>query len=213
MQEKTDIAFTFEEIRERRKVVRLDFQIITQTKNSLEVSNTLENSLQAELKTKLYLNDNQIKTVLKQFDEEHIKRNMIYTLQQKNIKNLTGYFMKALELDYGQSLVLQKEQKEKTQQQAYKQREEEEKQAQIKSEQDKAKKQRIQEFIDSREEEVIRLIPSFIEANSFILKNTALDLENTEEILAIIKGQNKELSHIKSLFMGYITKTVLGSQK
>ena len=69
---------------------------------------------------------------------------------------------------------------------------------------------KIQEFIDSREEEVIALIPSFIKANAFILQNTKLDLENQDEILEIIKGHRKEYSHIKSLFVGYVSKRVLG---
>ena len=71
------------------------------------------------------------------------------------------------------------------------------------------KKQKIQKFIDSREEEVKELIPSFIKSNSFILQNTGLDLENTDELLVIIKGQRKEFNHIKSLFMGFIAKRVL----
>jgi plasmid replication initiation protein len=104
LEEKTDISFEFTEIRERRKVVRLDFKIISQYQNTQEqketVSNSSENSLESTLKTKLLLNTKQIETVLKQFDTAHIERNIAYTLKQKNIKNITGYFMKALELDY-----------------------------------------------------------------------------------------------------------------
>lgn len=213
LQEKTDLAFTFEEIRERRRVVRLDFKIISQQKGTLEVSNTLENSLSTDLKSKLYLNDTQIKTVLKQFDEEYIKRNMTYTLHQKNIKNLAGYFMKALELDYGQAYVIQQDQKAKVEEKAKNHQIQLQKEEQEKAQQEKVKKEKIQDFIDSREEEVKELIPKFIKANSFILQNTGIDLENTEEILTIIKGEKKELNHIKSLFMGFIAKVVLGSQK
>lgn len=75
------------------------------------------------------------------------------------------------------------------------------------------KKQKIQEFIDNREEEVKELIPSFIKSNTFILQNTGLDLENTDELLAIIKGQRKEFNHIKSLFMGFIAKKVMGKEE
>ncbi len=71
------------------------------------------------------------------------------------------------------------------------------------------KKQKIQEFIDNKEEEVKELIPSFVKSNTFILQNTGLDLENIDELLAIIKGQRKEFKHIKSLFMGFIAKRVL----
>ena len=169
--------------------------------------------MEALLKTKLYLNDRQIKTVCKQFDEEYIKRNITYTLNQKNIKNLAGYFMKALELDYGQTLLLKQEEKAKHQEQANQKLQKEQKEKEVKVEQERVKKQQIQEFIDNREEEVKELIPNFIKANSFILQNTGLDLENTEELLAIIKGHRKEFNHIKSLFMGFIAKVVLGSQK
>ena len=104
LKEKTDISFSFEEIRERRRVVRLEFKIISQHSQIKEpiqtVSNSSKNSLNVDLQTKLLLTPTQIKTVLKQFDEEYIKRNMTYTLQQRNIKNITGYFMKALEQDF-----------------------------------------------------------------------------------------------------------------
>ena len=213
LEEKTDIAFEFEEFRERRKVVRLDFKIISQQKESLEVSNSSENSLKALLKTKLYLNDRQIKTVFEQFDEEYIKRNITYTLNQKNIKNLAGYFMKALELDYGQTLFIQQEQKSKHQKQATQKLQEEQKEKEIKIEEEKVKKLKIEEFITNREEEVIELLPQFIEANSFILKRTKINLDSQDELLSIIKGENKEFNHIKSLFMGFIAKVVLGSQK
>ena len=213
IEEKTDISFTFSEQKEGRKVVWIKFKIQAKVKASKTVLLEEENSLEALLKTKLYLNNRQIKTVCKQFDEEYIKRNITYTLNQKNIKNLAGYFMKALELDYGQTLLLQQEEKAKHQEQANQKLQKEQKEKEVKAEQERVKKQQIQEFIDNREEEVKELIPNFIKANSFILQNTGLDLENTEELLAIIKGQRKEFNHIKSLFMGFIAKVVLGSQK
>jgi len=217
LKEKTDIVFEFTEFRERRKVVRLDFKIISQHKEIIEplqtVSNSSKNSLATELQTKLLLTPTQVKTVLKQFDDEYIQRNMTYTLQQKNIKNLAGYFMKALELDYGQSLLLQQEQKAKAKSQALQEELTEKKSEEEKAKNNLLKKQKIQEFIDNREEEVKELLPSFIKSNTFILQNTGLDLENIDELLAIIKGQRKEFNHIKSLFMGFIAKVVFGSQK
>ena len=68
-------------------------------------------------------------------------------------------------------------------------------------------------FYNSREAEIKELIPSFVKSNSFILQNTGLDLENTEELLAIIKGQKKEFNHIKSLFMGFVSKRVLAGEE
>ena len=80
LQEKTDIAFSFEEIRERRRVVRLDFKIISQHNQTQDiiqtvepvktVSNSSENSLEILLQTKLLLNATQVKTVFKQFDDD-----------------------------------------------------------------------------------------------------------------------------------------------
>jgi len=216
LQEKTDISFEFTEIRERRKVVRLEFKIISQHKSSQEIKETVpnssENSLESILKTKLLLNTKQIETVLKQFTKEHIERNITYTLQQRNIKNLAGYFMKALELDYGQSLLLQEEQKNQAKEQQKAKELEAQKLQVQKAQAEQEKKSKIQDFIDNREAEVKELIPSFVKANSFILQNTGLDLENTEELLAIIKGKKKEFNHIKSLFMGFIAKVVLGSK-
>jgi len=90
LKEKTDISFEFEEIRERRRVVRLDFKIISQKEKILKSSNSSEqpNSLEEQLQTKLFLSTPQIKTVLQQFSKEQIKRNIDYVLNQKNIKNI-----------------------------------------------------------------------------------------------------------------------------
>jgi SepF-like predicted cell division protein (DUF552 family) len=117
--------------------------------------------------------------------------------------------MKALELDYGQSLLLQEEQKNQAKEKQKAQELQAQKEQEQKAKAEQEKKSKIQEFIDSREAEVKELIPSFIKANSFILQNTGLDLEDTEELLAIIKGQKKEFNHIKSLFMGFVAKKVL----
>ena len=100
LQEKTDISFEFTETRERRKVVKLEFRILSQHSKTQEPKETVSNSLEATLKTKLLLNTKQIQTVSKQFSKEHIERNITYTLKQRNIKNLAGYFMKALEQDF-----------------------------------------------------------------------------------------------------------------
>lgn len=209
IEEKTDISFSYQEKKEGRQLVGFSFKIQAKLKESQTVSNSSQNSLSTDLQTKLLLTPTQIKTVLKQFDEEYIKRNMTYTLQQKNIKNITGYFMKALEQDFWQSLLVQEEQKNKAKSQAHQQALAQKKAEEEKAQKEQMKKQKIQKFIDSREEEVKELIPSFIKSNSFILQNTGLDLENTDELLVIIKGQRKEFNHIKSLFMGFIAKRVL----
>lgn len=213
LKEKTDIAFEFTEFREKRKVVKLEFKIISQNRELWEiektVSNSSKNSLEAVLKTKLLLNDNQIKTVLKQFSKEYLERNINYTLKQKNIKNIAGYFMKALEQDFWQTILIKEEQSKKAILKAEQEELEQKRAEEERLKKDQIKRQKIQEFIDNREEEVKELIPSFIQANSFILRNTNIDLENYDEILSIIKWEKKEFKHIKSLFMGFIAKRVL----
>lgn len=44
LQEKTDITFDFEEIRERRKVVRIDFKILSQHKQDPKALKTVSNT-------------------------------------------------------------------------------------------------------------------------------------------------------------------------
>lgn len=214
LKEKTDISFEFEEIRESRKVVRLDFKIITQHKKSLVVSNSLNsnNTLTEQLKTKIFLSDTQIKTVLKQFETVQIERNIDYVLAQKNIKNLAWYFMKSLELDYGQTLFLQEEQKAKERELSNIKIKQQESQEQLNIELEKTKKKQLEQFINSRETEVLELLPSFIEYNKFLLQQSKIDLEDTEELLKIIKWDNREVKGIRSLFMGFISKTVLNDK-
>ena len=219
--QKTDISFSYKEKKEGRKLVWISFKILSQHKQESKALKTVSktsqtvwaNSLETVLATKIFLSPIQIKTVLRQFDTEYLQRNITYTLKQKNIKNIAGYFMKALEQDFWQSLVLKEEQKSKAQKLAQaKQKEEElQKQQNIKAEQEK--KVKIQEFIDSREEEVKKLIPQFITSNSFLLQNLGFNLDNQDELLAIIKWEKEDFNHLKSLFMGYIAKEVIELSK
>ena len=210
LKEKTDISFEFEEIRERRRVVRVDFKIISQREKILKSSNSSEqpNSLEEQLQTKLFLSTPQIKTVLQQFSKEQIKRNIDYVLNQKNIKNIAWYFMKSLELDYGQTLFVQQEQKAKEKQKINEKLKEQQSQEQLKTEQEKAKKRQLEQFINSRETEVLELLPSFIESNKFLLQQAKIDLEDTQELLRVIKWENREVKGVRSLFMWFVSKTV-----
>ncbi|HIO90669.1 MAG TPA: hypothetical protein EYG69_02745, partial [Campylobacterales bacterium] len=123
------------------------------------MQNTFNHSLETVLKTELFLTNRQIQTVCKQFDKEYLQRNISYTLKQKNIKNLAGYFMKALELDYGQTLFMQQEQKVQHKKQATQKLQEEQKEKEIRTEEERVKKLKIEEFIVNREEEVIEVLP------------------------------------------------------
>ena len=95
--------------------------------------------------------------------------------------------MKALELDYGQTLFVQQEEKDKEKKLATQQLQEANKQEQLKIQNEKAKKEKIENFIQNREEAILELIPSFIESNKFLLQQAKLDLENHKEILKVIK--------------------------
>jgi len=95
--------------------------------------------------------------------------------------------MKALELDYGQTLFMQQEQKAKEQKIATQRLKEQQNQKELQDQMEKAKKEKIEEFIRDREEEVLELIPSFIKANRFLLQQSKIDLEDREELLKVIK--------------------------
>ncbi len=95
--------------------------------------------------------------------------------------------MKSLELDYGQTLFIQQEQKAKEKSLATQKLQEEQNQEQLKAKAQKIQKEKIEDFIQNREEEVLELIPSFIKANQFLLQQSKIDLEDTEELLKIIK--------------------------
>ena len=95
--------------------------------------------------------------------------------------------MKSLELDYGQTLFVQQEQKAKEKQKINKKLKEKQSQEQLKAKQEKAKKRQLEQFINSRETEVLELLPSFIESNKFLLQQAKIDLEDTQELLRIVK--------------------------
>lgn len=209
LEEKTDIKFEFQEIREWRTVVKIEFKIINQNKETKKIINSSQNSLETLLKTKLFLNDTQIKTVFKHYEEEYIKRNIEYTLNQKWIKNISWYFIKALEQDFWQTLFIQKEQRIKSQNIADKKSEKEKQDRLQKIEQEKINKLKVEDFIKNREEEVIKLIPSFITSNKFLLQGYKIDWDNQDDVLEIIRGNNKELSNIRSLFIGFISQKII----
>ena len=95
--------------------------------------------------------------------------------------------MQSLKLDYGQTLFMQQEQKAKELKIATQKLKEQHKQKKLHDQMGKVKKEKIEEFIRDREEEVLDLIPSFIKANRFLLQQSKIDLEDREELLKIIK--------------------------
>ena len=95
--------------------------------------------------------------------------------------------MKSLELDYGQTLFIQQEEKTKEKNAVTEKLQEDQNQEKLKVEVQKAQKEKLENFIKNREEEVLELIPSFIQTNKFLLQQSKIDLEDKEELLKIIK--------------------------
>ncbi|SDH85389.1 Initiator Replication protein [Aneurinibacillus thermoaerophilus] len=104
LQEKTDIAFDFEEIKNGRKVAKLNFIIRKNGKSdSLETSFIEdEPGLIARLR-EFGLTEIQIDHIVKNYDESYILENLeIVEKDYKagKVKNLTGYTYTALEQDF-----------------------------------------------------------------------------------------------------------------
>jgi plasmid replication initiation protein len=122
--EKTDIKFTFEEIKKGRKIETILFHILP-NKNILEqkpkeiilnIENIepnkieynkeeyLNNPLYKRLKEELQLDNNFIKTIFAEYKEDRIKRTIEYTLNKINAgqvkSSIGGFFRSALKNDY-----------------------------------------------------------------------------------------------------------------
>lgn len=111
----TDINFQFNEIKTGRKVTSIEF-IINSTSNLIEEELPLEedekldeeqlslfNELQLQL-SNLGVKSDKIDWLIKEFPEEQIRRNIAYVLGRKGIKQKAGYTVKAIQLDYANSI-------------------------------------------------------------------------------------------------------------
>ncbi|MEK4671099.1 replication initiation protein [Niallia sp. FSL R7-0271] len=111
----TDINFQFNEIKTGRKVTSIEF-IINSTSNfigeelSLEEDEKLDeeqlslfDELQLQL-SNLGVKSDKIDWLIKEFPEEQIRRNIAYVLGRKGIKQKAGYTVKAIQLDYANSI-------------------------------------------------------------------------------------------------------------
>ena len=203
LKEKTDISFSYIERKEWRKLVWLSFSI---NSNNQTVLIDDKNSLFSILKTKILLNDNQIKTVLKQFDEEYIKRNIEYTLSQKNIKNIPWYFQKALKDDYGQSLFLHQENIQKENLEKQKNNTIEEQKIKKIHKEESELKEKVKDLIINREDEIVKILPDFIEANQFILTRLWIDTDDTQRLIDLIKWDDTSIKWVQSMFIWFAGK-------
>ncbi len=162
--EKTDISFTYTEIKEKRKVVYLKFEI---------ASNSTEK--EKEDKTKDMLNDDEYNELVKLLPEEYqtrkstldliakytnennpvfVSRNIKYANKYSK-KNYNAFLNKCLENDYGLEFQEDEEQK-------------------IKLKQKKEERKRKDEEQKKKEEEVSKIIEEYIEENKEELRNEAM---------------------------------------
>ncbi|MGG4409421.1 replication initiation protein [Niallia taxi] len=111
----TDINFQFNEIKTGRKVTSIEF-IINSTSNLIveelpleedekldEEQLSLFNELQLQL-SNLGVKSDKIDWLIKEFPEEQIRRNIAYVSGRKGIKQKAGYTVKAIQLDYANSI-------------------------------------------------------------------------------------------------------------
>ena len=107
---KTDIQFTFNEIKTGRKVTGFEFDIKSSTeeeKHSIEPTidslNLEEDTIKTQLEA-LGVPADKITTIMAEFNEEQIRQNIDYALKRKTkIKHLSNYVIKAIIHDYANS--------------------------------------------------------------------------------------------------------------
>jgi len=110
----TDISFMFNEIKTGRKVTSIEFIINSNSHQMIEV--VLDESKEVEdkqlslfddlqiLLSNLGISADKIEWLIKEFPEDQIRRNINYVLTRKDIKKRAGYAIKAIQLDYAQSI-------------------------------------------------------------------------------------------------------------
>ena len=105
--EKTDIQFTFNEIKTGRKVTGFEFDIkssMEEEKHSIEPTidslNLEEDTVKAQLEA-LGVPADKVTTIIAECNEEQIHQNIDYALKRKTkIKHLSNYVIKAILHDY-----------------------------------------------------------------------------------------------------------------
>jgi plasmid replication initiation protein len=124
LNEKTDIYFQFDEIKEWKKVISIKFVIISNKKNKGDIENTnFITKTQADVEKiiefeenflyKLLVNEYKISkkttlNIIENYSEDTIKRNIEYTINEhKNgnvSKTFTGFLVEAIKNDYAKSV-------------------------------------------------------------------------------------------------------------
>ncbi|GKS12866.1 hypothetical protein YDYSY3_38660 [Paenibacillus chitinolyticus] len=106
LEAKTDIKFTFEEIKNGTKVVGIIFHIFPNQRGGPEALNDDEYIDQEdviELLARFEINKKTTKDLLKKYGESHIRENIKYVYDKKRnleVSNMAGYIIRAIEDNY-----------------------------------------------------------------------------------------------------------------
>lgn len=109
LEAKTDIQFTFEEIKSGAKVVGIVFHIRPNPKNNREGINDnelIDNENLVELLARFEINTKTAKQLVKKYGELHIRNNVKYVYEKKRnieVSNMAGYIIRAIEDNYADS--------------------------------------------------------------------------------------------------------------
>jgi plasmid replication initiation protein len=106
LEAKTDIKFTFEEIKNGAKVIGIVFHIYPNHKGVREGLNDAEyidNENLIELLSRFEINSKTAKELVKKYGEQKIRENIKYVYEKKrnlDVSNMSGYIIRAIEDNY-----------------------------------------------------------------------------------------------------------------
>jgi len=106
LEAKTDIKFTFEEIKNGTKVVGIIFNILPNhrgVREGLNDAEYIDKEDTIELLSRFEINKKTAKELVKSFGESHIRENIKYVFDKKrniDVSNISGYIIRAIEDNY-----------------------------------------------------------------------------------------------------------------
>lgn len=109
LEAKTDIKFTFEEIKSGAKVVAIVFHIFPNHKGeraSLNDDEYIDQEETVELLARFEIKKKLAKELVNKYGDEHIRANIKYVYEKKRnmeVSNISGYIIKAIEENYADS--------------------------------------------------------------------------------------------------------------
>lgn len=161
LEEKTDIRFTFEDIKTGRKITHVKFNILPNSVARLESN---EKILFDKI-VQLGVNKNQAQLLCEQYSEERLNNNIRYAEEEikkgKKKSNLGGFLISAITGDYyNQTELFESDKEEEKRQEKKKKEAEKETKNKIKEKENNEKKNKkrkdIEEFLDIAGDEILR---------------------------------------------------------